>query len=65
MLILTRKPGDTVTIGRNITLTVMQAAGRQVRIGIAAPREVPIRAERLAERPRPKAAAYASTARIT
>jgi carbon storage regulator CsrA len=46
MLILTRKPGDTVTVGRSITLKVIQAGGRQVRIGIEASKEIRIRAER-------------------
>jgi carbon storage regulator len=46
MLILTRKPGDIVTIGRSITLKVIQAGGQQVRIGVEAPQEVPIRADR-------------------
>ena len=42
MLILTRKPGDTVTLGRSITLKVIEAGGRQVRIGIDAPKETRI-----------------------
>lgn len=47
MLILTRRIGETVHIGGDIKVTVLRIDGQQVRIGIAAPKEVPVhRAER-------------------
>ncbi|RME44543.1 MAG: carbon storage regulator [Deltaproteobacteria bacterium] len=45
MLILTRKPGESVSIGENIKITIKGIKGRQVRIGIEAPPEVPIHRE--------------------
>ena len=37
MLILTRKVGETVLIGENIRITVVQIRGKQIRLGIEAP----------------------------
>ncbi|EMN8651965.1 TPA: carbon storage regulator [Pseudomonas aeruginosa] len=37
MLILTRRPGETLHIGDNITVTVLGSQGDQVRLGITAP----------------------------
>ena len=45
MLILTRKEGQTLTIGDSISVTVTQIRGKQVRIGIDAPKDVPIHRE--------------------
>ncbi|MGB5488307.1 MAG: carbon storage regulator [Lysobacterales bacterium] len=42
MLLLTRSVGDKLTIGENITLTVLGFHGNQIRIGIDAPRDVQI-----------------------
>lgn len=42
MLVLSRKPGEVVCIGDDIKITVNRVSGRQVSIGIDAPREVPI-----------------------
>ncbi|MCR5785750.1 MAG: carbon storage regulator CsrA [Eubacterium sp.] len=42
MLALTRKKGEALVIGNDIELTVLDIKGDQVRIGIAAPREVPV-----------------------
>lgn len=47
MLVLSRKVGDKVYIGDDITVTVVQLCGNQVRIGIDAPRSVPIRRHEL------------------
>lgn len=40
MLVLTRKLQEKITIGGNITITVLRVKGTQVRIGIEAPRDV-------------------------
>ncbi len=45
MLILTRKTGETITIGENIQVKVLSIKGGQVRIGIDAPREVNVNRE--------------------
>ena len=42
MLILTRRPGETLHIGDNITVTVLGSQGDQVRLGITAPDDVTI-----------------------
>ncbi|MBT9136594.1 MAG: Carbon storage regulator [Firmicutes bacterium] len=50
MLILTRQPGETLTIGDQITVTVISVMGGQVRIGINAPRSVAVHRLEVAER---------------
>ena len=50
MLILTRKSGETITIGENIQIRVLGVKGGQVRIGVDAPREVAVNREEVFER---------------
>ncbi len=45
MLILTRKPREKILIGDDIEIMVMEVNGNQVRIGINAPRQLPIHRE--------------------
>ena len=47
MLVLTRKPGERIVIGENITVTVLKIQGHQIRLGIEAPKEIPIRRKEL------------------
>lgn len=42
MLILTRRVGETIYIGDDISVTVLGVKGNQVRIGIEAPKEVAV-----------------------
>jgi carbon storage regulator len=42
MLVITRKSGERICLGDEITITVMEISGSSVRIGIEAPAEVPI-----------------------
>lgn len=50
MLILTRRTGETVMIGNEVTLTVLGVKGNQVRIGITAPKSVPVHRQEIYER---------------
>lgn len=50
MLILTRKIGEVIHIGPDIEVTVMDARGKQVRLGIKAPAEVKVLREELKEK---------------
>lgn len=47
MLILTRRLGETLTIGDDITVTVLDVRGSQVRLGIDAPPQVPVHREEI------------------
>ncbi|NUU31212.1 carbon storage regulator [Arthrobacter sp. C9C5] len=49
MLVLTRKPGEQIMIGDGIVITVLEGRGDGVRIGIEAPRGVPIQRREVIE----------------
>ena len=42
MLVITRKAGESIRIGDDVTVTVLDIAGSSVRIGIDAPGEIPV-----------------------
>jgi carbon storage regulator len=50
MLILTRRVGESVVIGEDVTVTVLGVKGNQVRIGINAPKNVAVHREEIFER---------------
>ncbi len=50
MLILTRRAGETVMVGSDVTITVLGVKGNQVRIGINAPKDIAVHREEIYER---------------
>lgn len=50
MLILTRRVGETLRIGQEISVTVLGVKGNQVRIGITAPKDVAVHREEIFNR---------------
>lgn len=50
MLILTRRKGETLMIGDDITVTVIDVRGFQVKLGINAPEAVPVHRQEVYER---------------
>jgi carbon storage regulator len=47
VLIITRRPGEKIVLGDDVTVTVMEVSGQTVRLGIDAPKELPIYREEI------------------
>ena len=65
MLIITRKPGQRIMLGDDVTIEVISVSGSSVRIGIAAPRSIPVDREELWSAVKDEAASDASPADAT
>ena len=65
MLILTRRVGETVVIGTDVTVTVLGVKGNQVRLGVNAPREVAVHREEIFERIQGEHAEKAETKKVS
>lgn len=63
MLILTRRVGETLMVGDDVTVTVLGIKGNQIRIGVNAPKDVAVHREEIYQRIlKEKAAAKAGAA---
>lgn len=47
MLILTRRPGESIHLGDNIKITVLSAKGKQIKLGLEVPGDMPVYREEL------------------
>lgn len=63
MLVLTRRVGESIVIGDEIVVTVLDVRGDQVRVGIAAPRSVRVHREEVVRQVERENAAAAASAR--
>lgn len=53
MLVVTRKPGESIVIGENIVVEVVAVEGRRVRVGVDAPREIAVKRAEIVEEKKP------------
>jgi carbon storage regulator len=63
VLVLSRRIGECIVIDGNITVTVIEVRGQQIRLGIEAPKEVPVWREEVAVRDAP--GSYQGVAQVT
>jgi carbon storage regulator len=61
MLILSRRVGECVLIGADISITVLRVKGNQVRLGVNAPKTIAVHRDELTERIKPEATAVANS----
>ncbi len=50
MLILTRKPDQSIVIGDDIVIQILESRGNQIRVGVTAPREISVHRQEIYER---------------
>jgi carbon storage regulator len=62
VLIITRRPGEKIMLGEDVSIQVMEIVGNQVRIGIQAPKSVPVYREEIWEAVKAENQAAADTA---
>jgi carbon storage regulator len=62
MLVLSRKCNESIVIDGKITITIVEVQGNRVRLGIEAPREIPVQRAELLTRSRPQAQEAVGTA---
>ena len=62
MLIITRRPGEKIMLGDDVVVHVMEVVGNTVRIGIEAPRSLPVYREEIWRQVREENQAVADTA---
>lgn len=65
MLILTRRVGETVMIGDEVTVTVLRVKGNQVRLGVNAPKTISVQREEIFQRIKQEGAEGAETAQTS
>lgn len=65
MLILTRRVGESVMVGDKVTVTVLGVTGEQVRVGVDAPKEIPVHRDEIYARIRSATAGLPSPAHKT
>ena len=61
MLVLSRKSNESIVINNNVTVTVVEIRGDKVRLGIVAPKDVPVHRQEVFDLIHGKAAAAANT----
>lgn len=52
MLVLTRRPGESILLGEDITITVLGIKGKQIKLGIEVPEDLPVYREEVVQRVR-------------
>ena len=64
MLILTRRVGESIRIGDDVSISVLRIKGNQVRIGVDAPKSLPVRREELEQRDAAASAAASTVSAV-
>ena len=65
MLILTRRIGETIMVGDEVTVTVLGVKGNQVRLGVSAPKTIPVHREEIYIRIKREEAIASATGGVT